>query len=72
MVQSGEEDDPQLLELEQRLRRQQRESEEDSRWLQEEETNLVLNITYFDMGQVQSGPSLPTTLLSRLRFYELN
>ncbi|XP_063217429.1 focal adhesion kinase 1 isoform X7 [Bacillus rossius redtenbacheri] len=40
----GEPDIEQLL-LEQRLRQQQRESEEDSRWLAEEETNLKMEPT---------------------------
>ncbi|XP_059485924.1 focal adhesion kinase 1 isoform X2 [Neocloeon triangulifer] len=39
------EEDQQLLELEARLRRQQKESEEDSKWLQEEENNLKKRIS---------------------------
>jgi hypothetical protein len=50
-LQSGEEEDPQLIELEQRLRKQQKESEEDSRWLQEEESNLVSNNIKFYLKQ---------------------
>lgn len=43
--------------LEQRLQKQKRESEEDSRWLQEEEINLVSVFTFY-CNFMAKGPKL--------------